>query len=125
MDQFFLYLFPVPDPCRKKIRIRKHYKNVFGRPVVDVVLSSILLVDGPLIVVVHHPVDTQDVGLVLPHRPLWLQDERVPPCRDTQVNTVSRVLADFAVYDWRCYIAKLNVTKSLVNWREMVENLAT
>jgi hypothetical protein len=56
-------------------------QHKFSLPIVDVVLSPVLLVDGPLVVAVHHPVDAQHVRLVLSHRPLRLQDDGVPPYR--------------------------------------------
>ena len=48
-------------------------------PVVDVVLSAILLVDWPLVVAVNHPVDSQDVCLVFLHHALRLQHQSGAP----------------------------------------------
>ena len=48
-------------------------------PVVDVILSAVLLVDRPLVVVIDHPVDAEHVGVVLFHRPVRLQHHRRAP----------------------------------------------
>ena len=48
-------------------------------PVVDVILSSILFIDRSVVVAVNHPVDTQNVRLVLLHRSLGLEHHRVSP----------------------------------------------
>ena len=46
---------------------------VVWSPVVDVVLAPVLLVDRPVIVAVHHPVDPQHICLILLHDSLRLE----------------------------------------------------
>ena len=53
-------------------------KFFLTRPVVDVVLSSVLFVDRSLIVTVHHPVNAQNISLILLDNALRLKYNSVP-----------------------------------------------
>ena len=50
------------------------------RPVIYVVLSSVLFIDRSVIVAVHHPVNSQNVSLILLDNTLRLEYNSIPSC---------------------------------------------
>ena len=76
---------------RKLLDIVKFYSNNKKNqrlPVIDEVFSSVLLVHWSVIVVIHHPVHTQYIRLVMLYRTLRLQYNSWPPW--VNCNSVSR-----------------------------------
>ena len=78
------YWWPTTVPTNQVLLVELNQKLNYWfieiiQPVVDVVLSTILLINWSLIVAINHPVDTKNICLMLLNNAFWLQNNSITP----------------------------------------------